>query len=354
LQGKIKDNPRIEFKTVHSALRMKMYTNPHTGLRKFVPEKNSKYNNPFNFCKLAIVDEASMLNTELLVMLDTMNFPIVYVGDEFQINPVGELETPVFNRNYTTFELMEIIRQGAGNPIIDLSRDIDMVFFKQPKLIEGKGYIYNEVKGAIIEDLAEVNGTDEAKYLSWTNPDVDGMNAMVRRRIYGNPRKVELGEVLVFNSPSWGFYTNQEVKVESVDVVTAAVRIPTYQTHYDDDGDPIDHTQTIKMRYYRVNESFDIVHEDSEVLFKEVATEIKDCCKNAAWNWKGFYSFTERFADIKYNHAITVHKSQGSTYKQVILNIGNVYFNKNAYERQRLLYTGITRASDLVVLHNVR
>ena len=69
--------------------------------------------------------------------------------------------------------------------------------------------------------------------------------------------------------------------------------------------------------------------------------------------WKHFFSFSENFADLKYNHAVSVHKSQGSTYKQVILNVKNLNLNKNIKERKRLFYTAITRASDLVVLYNV-
>lgn len=353
LQNKIPGSARIEFKTVHSALKMKRFIDSKSGMVKFTRERSSKVN-LFNHCKMAFVDESSMLNTELLKHLDELKFPIIYVGDQNQINPVGELETPVFNRNYPVHELTEIIRQGAGNPIIDLSRDLDMIFFKRPQMIEGKGYTYNSSKGIIIEDLAEVNGTDEIKYLSWTNVDVDDMNDLVRRRIYGNPKKVELGEILVFDAPFGGqYYTNQEVKVESIDIVTEYVPIPTYATVFDADNIPVNHTQNVKMRYYRINDSFNIVHEDSALLFKEISTEIKSCCSKLDWNWKGFYYFSEKFAAFKYNHAISIHKSQGSTYKQAVLNIGNIYFNKNAYERQRLLYTGCTRASDLVILYNV-
>lgn len=44
---------------------------------------------------------------------------------------------------------------------------------------------------------------------------------------------------------------------------------------------------------------------------------------------------------------------QGSTYKEAIINVGNLNLNKNAEEKQRLFYTAVTRASDLLVLSNV-
>ena len=77
---------------------------------------------------------------------------------------------------------------------------------------------------------------------------------------------------------------------------------------------------------------------------------------NAKKNLLSFESrnnFISLFATFKYNHALTVHKSQGSTYKQAIINIKNIEMNPNKKEKKRLLYTAITRASDLVILYNV-
>jgi hypothetical protein len=53
-------------------------------------------------------------------------FPIIFIGDNKQLNPVGEQVSPVFVQGYPKVELTEIIRQGEGNPIIELSRDLDI------------------------------------------------------------------------------------------------------------------------------------------------------------------------------------------------------------------------------------
>lgn len=45
---------------------------------------------------------------------------------------------------------------------------------------------------------------------------------------------------------------------------------------------------------------------------------------------------------------------QGSTYKQAVVNVGNLNYNKNASEKERLFYTAVTRASDLLILGNVK
>ena len=43
---------------------------------------------------------------------------------------------------------------------------------------------------------------------------------------------------------------------------------------------------------------------------------------------------------------------QGSTYEKVIINIKNCMLNTDTNERDKLLYTAITRASNLVILYN--
>jgi AAA domain/UvrD-like helicase C-terminal domain len=361
LMGKVSTN--AEFATIHSALKLRRIINSKTGKVSFI--KAFSKQDDFRNAKIAFIDETSMLNTlieggydadnnYIRGYLDDYNFPIIYVGDDKQINPVGEPFSPVFHKGYPVVRLTEIVRQGAGNPIIELSRDIDMIFFKQPKVIEGRGYIYNNNKSDIIDILAEVNGTDDAKYLSFMNIDVDEMNRLVRERRYGTPNKIEKGETLVFNAPYEAFYTNKEVKVEKFEIITQDMPLPNHNTKFDRDGSPINGVDKIKLKYYRINDAFNVVHEHSDEVFKKILATLKYNCAKLGWDWKGKFFFEEQFADIKYNHAITVHKSQGSTYKEAIINVGNIMYNKNAEERQRLLYTAITRASQLIHLNNVK
>jgi ATP-dependent exoDNAse (exonuclease V) alpha subunit len=96
-----------------------------------------------------------------------------------------------------------------------------------------------------------------------------------------------------------------------------------------------------------------VIHEDSEALLKKNVQELAKLCKEKFVPWVEYYKFVEQFADLKYNHAITIHKSQGSTYKQAIINIRNVNINRNTVEKERLLYTGVTRAAELLILYNV-
>lgn len=56
----------------------------------------------------------------------------------------------------------------------------------------------------------------------------------------------------------------------------------------------------------------------------------------------------EPFADVNYGYALTVHKSQGSTYYNVYVDMDDIIKNINVDEGKKCLYTAITRASNEV------
>lgn len=358
--------------TIHSALKLYPYTHPKSGIEVFTRRKS--FGRPtgteFDKCKFALIDECSMLgksiegsaphmeeNKEDIMKgyLDEYSFPILYLGDNKQLPPVKETYSPVFYKGYPVVTLTEIVRQGAGNPIITLSNDTDLLFFKEPNVIEGKGYVYSNDRASFIESLAEVNGSDEFKFIAWTNPVVDSLNKDVRLRIYTNPKKIENGESIVFNKPYFKHYTNEELKIEEVDIVTDYIDIPTKETKWDSNGEPIGRMDKIKLKYYFINSEVKVIHEHSEGVFQDLFFTIKNKCNNSDWDFRAKkYIEDKLFADFKYNHALTIHKAQGSTYKQGVIDIGNIMFNQKADERQRMLYTAITRFSDLIILNNVK
>lgn len=403
LKGKI--TSKVTFRTIHSILCYKKHTDNSNGKITFKPMPDEK-NPPLKGVSLLILDEASMIDTEMLIFLEKYgsNCAIIFIGDNKQINPVGELESPVFlgaptlfdtedeaihhtisnlpgtdrsgdiyypkyNDQYVGFkpypnvELTEIIRQGAGNPIVTLSRNIQAIWEYQTRLnAEDKGFVYttNEVK--IIEELAMVNGTDDLKYLAYSNAEVDKINLAVRKRIYGEvPKKIEPQETIVFNAPYKDYVTNQELKVDTVDIDTIEFKVPMSRSK----NGVITRTVPLKCYIINGNKSDDwgdgvetwkgifVIHEQSEAQFKQLTITLARNCSSKQLDYVTRNDFLDNFAEFKYNHAITIHKSQGSTYKRVILNVGSVKYNPIEKEKARLYYTAITRASNLLILYNV-
>ena len=345
------------FCTIHSALRLKRDINPLTGAILFKPDPYSE-GVPLEKVSLLVVDEASMINSEILRYIENnakINTKVIFVGDEGQLPPVGEPFSPVFHADYPILELTEIIRQTQNNPIIDLSRDLSRIKRKISNRIEIGGYLFSNDFSTVVSTLSAVNGSDHLKDLSWTNQDIDYVNKVVRENIYGSPAKIELGESLIFNAPYGENFTNDEIKVSELSIeetlFTAYRKInPLYNIDNLDIPQYLENTK--RLKFYVVNKTVRILHEDSEEIFEVMKKDMRKKCMEKLVNWRDFYAFVESFADIKYNHAISIHKSQGSTYDQVIINIRNCMLNKDVDEREKLLYTAITRAKELVVLYN--
>jgi hypothetical protein len=58
----------------------------------------------------------------------------------------------------------------------------------------------------------------------------------------------------------------------------------------------------------------------------------------------------DKFAQLNYGYAITVHKSQGSTFRNVFVDISDIFENHNKKETLKCLYTAITRSSETLEL----
>lgn len=341
------DEDPVVFCTIHKGLKLKMVINGKNGSKSF-QQKFPKNDPPFPQCGLLIIDEASMLNQKMIDLLGQYDFPIIFIGDEKQINPVKEVDSPVFKQNWYEVELTEIIRQGEGNPIIELSRNLPQISMRieYTNINEGEksGFLYSNERNKVIYKLAQVNGTDELKYLAWTNAEVDAINFSVRATIYGdNPALIEEGETLVLNaqyaiSEEDVLHNNYELKVKTLAVIDRVFFCEKERFEY---------------KVYQINGNVFAVHEEFLGIHAANIRRLKSLAINKVISWRQWYAFAEKFLDFKYNHAITVHKSQGSTYKDAIINIGDISKNRLKEERQRLLYTAITRASNLIILYNV-
>lgn len=387
LKKKITAKSYIHFKTIHSAHQLKRNINFKTGEATFVQIPENPKAPRFKAAQVVLCDEASMMEASIMKYNDDHpNLLFIFIGDYKQLPPVNEKESPVFTSGYPEVWLQEIVRQGKGSPIIELSNNLSILklaHYRVNNIVEGLGgYVFENDRNYIIEKLAAVNGTDEIKYLAWTNADVNQMNIDVRKRIYGNPKRIEIGEGLVFAAPYRDYKNNQEIKVEDVEIVDYTLIIPTIETRFgvDESGNlqiANDKYELEIIKTYNIaidieaeeedeedeeeeetpkNYSIRVLHEDYDKLFHKYSLELKAKCKDGQIIWPAYYWFIEQFAQLNYNHAITVHKSQGSTYQTAIVNVGNIEMNrrKNPTETEKMLYTAVTRAAKLVVLYNVR
>lgn len=81
------------------------------------------------------------------------------------------------------------------------------------------------------------------------------------------------------------------------------------------------------------NREYALVHPDGEAQRRNI--------------WSEYYTVRNLFLDIRPPYACTVHKSQGSTYCNVFIDMDDI---KHASNKMRLMYVAITRCSNTVAL----
>ena len=349
IQGKLnRHGIPIRGATLHSLLGIRGEVDESRGMVVFRPNPNADLK-WMEDARILLIDEASMIGSELLGFLERVvgdTIPILFLGDAQQLNPVGESFSPVFRSGFSHVELKGIVRQAEGNPIIRVSRSIHAleVYARQSKPIE-MGDTVTTTKGVhqVVELLAKANGDDTCKYLGWTNAQIDWMNIQVRRRLYGGyPNKLEVGETIALDAPYGDYYTNETITIDRLATTIKIYSLPKL-------GD-------VKLNVYlamprgRVKPLTIVTREDEEKL-RRIMGALKEKCARGLVKWKEYYSFAEKFTRFKYNHAITVHKSQGSTYGTAIVDVRDILRNPDGKERQRLLYTAVTRPSDRLIVY---
>jgi hypothetical protein len=105
------------------------------------------------------------------------------------------------------------------------------------------------------------------------------------------------------------------------------------------------HIEDLK-RYHHDLEKFKMILKEMNTKTKTPSIIIKNL-----WEYY-FNSYVDCFADISYGYCITCHKSQGSTYKNIFVDLGNILnMNRKENEGMKCLYTAITRAAENLIIY---
>ena len=381
IRNYVKDS-RVDFATVHSALGLKEHIDGY-GKISFVKDK-------YEPCKLdrfqfLIVDETSMLADELydeIYIYSTHGLKVLFVGDSLQIPPVNKPDSIPFDRDMRAQEgightkMETIIRQDAGNPIIDYSFKIrEMIYRPNPVPIK-KGdmtkqgsvqFVPSSSKDSFIitqilpeytsEEFTRDN--DHVKILAWRNKTVDKYNTLIRRHIYdqNDLAKYLPGERLIAMEP---LMEEDHVVMHN----SEEMEIMDYKIEeWDEDGKMFKYYNT-HVNVFRDGEGWTefmvkLIHEDSEKDYNDLlklqaayAKSLQPGSFSARSAWIDFFAFKRTFFWVRYSYAITCHKSQGSTYNIAVVMEDDIDMNRNTYEKNRILYTACTRPRrDLVVIY---
>lgn len=352
---------RMAFYTLHSILGLRMKFDSE--IPYCVPHGEPRVAD-YDFI---VCDESSMVAPELFGMLLEYRKPILFVGDDAQLKPVESPVMPVFDQVQNIYRLETVMRQAAGNPIIEYAtavREAQKVLYPDEFVWKWnqKGEGVCMLNSAVVDDREYANELLETYFVSENfreddtfavvlcakRSTVQQTNKHIRFLIYGSHiDKLMPGERMIANASVVGeedeiiLATNQTFKVLSADVeqmdVSGHERLFVYRAHIE--------TETGKQ------ETITIIHEESEGRLKTILKDMAAIARAASGYdrklaWQSFHAFKAMFADVDYAYSLTIHKSQGSTYKNVFLQANDMRYTRfSADDKTRLLYTGLTRAS---------
>lgn len=268
---------------------------------------------------LIVVDEVSMVDE--LMALDLLSFgtKVLVLGDPAQLPPVKGFG--YFINAHPDFMLTEIHRQAADNPIIRMSMDVR----------EGRRLKYGNYGDSRIVRHGEINKTDMAIVATSADQILCGRNntrqtlnvrtreilGMGRKNMFDQPSNYPVeGDRLVClkNNKEKGLLNGGLWEVMFVDLLAQYARM--------------------------IVKSLDEPHR-SPVEVSVLYPFFNGTDKELHWRTK------KDFDEFTYGYALTVHKSQGSQWDDVLLFDESSVFGE---DRQKHLYTGITRAADKITI----
>lgn len=320
-----------EASTIYSLIGLRV-TNDFTTGRQYLQKVKSQ--NPPEYGSVVIVDEASMVDPELMDFLNdavqNYNLRVLFLGDAYQLPPVNAGTMPVTASSIPVSYLTEIMRANKR-------LDLEQVYVEGRQMVINDEGIYLPQSSDNVTLVPHEGSKDylarlleqdpHTKILAYTNKAVESANKTCRQ-LLGLPDTPQPGDTLVAEdvviiNTNRIAYIGEEMEVAEANDTTF---------HFDGQEYPAQEIVTTHhKRFLRAKDP----HVRQQCL--QVLAQRKD--------WRAYYRMKETVADLRFTHASTVHKSQGSTYQNVLVMAPNIMSCPGLNTRRRLLYVAYTRAS---------
>lgn len=303
---------------------------------------------------LVIIDEASMLGQDMYNMMRNIDIPILLVGDPGQLPPVNQ-ESPKLLLNSTN-RLETVHRQAMDNPIIKIATKVR------------QGADIDEFNGSDVKKKLFINvGTHEKMVAARTafikaaykkeniilcgkNATRVRMNKQVRAQYPNFGELPEFGEKLVnlANNRDLNmmngqmFYVYSSKRVSDVFYELHLIREENWEGPDKDDYD------NGPMLY--------VLADNSTLNNPDASTYMSERFHD--FHYKSEFSYRNESEDygnnspmfFDYGYCLSVHKSQGSEWRSVFFLNDKLFKKTDKKAYHRWLYTGITRASEQLIL----
>lgn len=357
-----------EAQTLHSHLYY-VAVDTESGLVRYTPKENRQ-----EYKTVYIVDESSMVGNRLLkqnegyevsnpiltdfvrnVRTNEAGFQVIFVGDNCQLPPVGyaskevspalsvEQITNTFQLKGSMIELSRVMRQNADSYILKAAYGVRDCFLQDRPYYNHSigqriGNKFDAVKTYLMH--YDANNFESVAIIGMSNSYVNECNTMVRNALGLNGTLTKGDRVVLDQS----FFSHQRAIAngESGLVMSTGKTYKVAELSFMD----------VELEFYDASgEAYRIftkVMLDTLVDEKSVTPVKKTALFGAANRNNSKFRNSKDIRDdeylsamqLKYGHAFTCHKAQGSEWDTVIL---NTWMPKDQPDF-RFLYTGITRA----------
>jgi hypothetical protein len=339
--------PTAKIKTTYSTLGLRM-EQVEDELRLTQSETPPYF--PKN--SVLVIDEASMCGKVLCSVIDDIRLSsgikILYVGDPAQLPPVGEDKTrawKVTEDPNNIAVLKKIVRHD--NQLLTLASAIRNRLLNKDWSSPLKNdhttsgvWMYSSKRDFEAKLLNSINTVDDlvhSKVIAWRNKTVEYYNNIIRQHL-GFKDRFCINEIILIAEPIEQdkqiiAYVDDEYRVERVEdsmVIVDNISVPV--TCLTVKGD-----KTLFLNIPKDVSLIDSILNKKALKAKWLkGTERKDA-------WSDFWRTKSKFNKVRYGYALTAHRAQGSTYKEVYVDQQDILANSNKREAMKCLYVSCTR-----------
>lgn len=331
-------------------------TNKEQAACVFIIDEASLINDSFYRCNDSFIVEQPLLS-RLIDYANEGNIKskFLFIGDEYQLPPVGENYSPALNETYLSQKfalpgisasLQQVMRQDEGSYILSNACKLRSNIQRgtQPGALR---FNHTGSYGAAIRRFAqyyEPLHDGRSVFIGRSNKQVQAMNLAVRRQLFGwNVRELLLpGELLVANQnmilSDEVLFRGSPVWIQQcgpLEVFAGVHFINTTLTFASLTGQMITARSKVVLDTL-VNETGQLTVEKRKAIVHEAMKRNRKYRESKRPEHDAFVGALH----ARYGYALTCHKAQGGEWQHVFLN--PMYGQAEG----RWLYTAVTRASD--------
>lgn len=372
---------KSEVMTLHKLLTLK----PHIDILdldlkdlKFIMDDSKKQILPYK--GVLIVDECSMVNEALYNFIISQAIlskcKVIFQGDHKQLAPVKEKNISKTFYVNNIFELTKIYRQDENNPVLDTILELrNNPIYEFKNVISDKGslILYNDWQSFINDNVNKFKNSD-IKLIAYTNRRIEAFNKIIREKIFNNPKEYEINDILVGYDGSKDITNSEEYIVKRVNETQLVIGTElvkaynlTLEYRYSDESNNFTFNLSNITSILSSFEVCILSKDNDEQKFINIAKHIEESrlkainAKNktlANKAWRYFFYVNELFLtpidliynnrvirkkSIDYGYCITAHKSQSSTYNEILVDMQNIRICYNPEELRQLQYVSLSR-----------